>query len=64
MDYTKIDGNAFGIIGAVSRHLKNEGRYDEAEAFTAKAMESESYDKLLQFAMATVPHTVDNEDWE
>lgn len=61
MDYTKVDGNAFAIIGAVSRHLKREGRADEAAEFATKAMDSGSYDELLQLALATVPHESDEE---
>lgn len=59
------DGNAFAIIGAVSKAIKREGvaagyfvdsaeAYRAAEAYSAEAQQSESYDALLQHAMRTV----------
>ena len=42
------DGNAFAIIGAVSKTLKNNGLTQEAKEFTNKAFSCESYDHLLQ----------------
>ncbi len=48
------DGNAFAIIGAVTRALKGAG-VDKAgvEAFTTEAMAGD-YDHLLQVCMKTV----------
>lgn len=52
------DGNAFAIIGRVSRELKRQipgdaGRRAAAE-FGARAMESGSYDALLRLCMSWV----------
>ena len=44
------DGNAFAILGAVSRALKRGGHSDLAAEFTKEAM-SGDYDHLLQTAM-------------
>lgn len=41
------DGNAFSIIGNVSRTLKKAGQKEKAKEFTEKAMEQPSYDDLL-----------------
>lgn len=51
---TGQSGNAFAIIGAVSRALRREVGADAATQFTSTAMEQESYDALLRFAMSTV----------
>ena len=51
---TGEDGNAFAIIGAVSKALKRAGFRDEAEAFKIAAFDCESYDALLVLAMETV----------
>ena len=49
------DGNAFAIIGSVSKALKRARvPADEVSEFCSKAMQSESYDHLLQFVMETV----------
>lgn len=41
------DGNAFSVIGNVSRCLKRNGLHEQAKEFTEKAFKSESYDALL-----------------
>jgi hypothetical protein len=51
---TGTDGNAFAIIGNVSRALKRAGLRDAAAAFSAEAMQCDSYDALLVLAMQTV----------
>lgn len=59
------DGNAFAIIGGVSKAIKRQGvssgtfetqeeAYAAAAEYSKEAMESESYDALLQHAMRTV----------
>lgn len=48
------DGNAFAVIGAVSKALKKAGEVEAAKEFTDKAFQSESYDALLQLCMKTV----------
>lgn len=48
------DGNAFAIIGAVSVAIRRGVGSSEAKAYSAEAMQTESYDALLQHAMATV----------
>jgi len=48
------DGNAFGIIGSVSRALRRAGHREAAETFSREAVDSPSYDALIQLAMRTV----------
>lgn len=48
------DGNAFAIIGRVSKAITKEEGKDAARRFSEQAMLSESYDDLLQFCMSTV----------
>lgn len=48
------DGNAFAIMGAVSRGLRKAGHPDAAEEWVKDAMNSESYDALLELAVHTV----------
>ncbi len=48
------DGNAFAIIGRVSRALESAGLRAEAAEFQQKAFACGSYDELLQLVMATV----------
>lgn len=50
---TGEDGNAFAIIGAVSKALRRGGQPEAAAEFQAEAM-SGDYDHLLQTAMAYV----------
>lgn len=51
------DGNAFAIIGAVSRELRRRVGSAEADRFVSAAMKCGSYDELLHFAMSTVDVT-------
>lgn len=51
---TGRDGNAFAIIGTVSRALRRAGHVQAADEFSGRAMDCESYDELLQLAMTTV----------
>lgn len=49
------DGNAFAIIGTVSKALKRANvPMDEVKAFQQQCMQSESYDALLGLVMQTV----------
>ena len=48
---TDVDGNVFMIIGTVRKALQRAGLNDEAEEFTKKAHNAESYDKVLQLCM-------------
>jgi hypothetical protein len=48
------DGNAFAIIGAVTRGLRLAGYHADANEFSNVAMNCESYDELLQLAVTTV----------
>jgi hypothetical protein len=41
------DGNAFSVIGNVSKCLKRNGLPDKAKEFTDKAFKCDSYDALL-----------------
>ncbi len=45
---TGIDGNVFSIIGTMSRTLKAQGLFKEAQDFSMKAMNCHSYDAVLQ----------------
>lgn len=48
------DGNAFAIIGAISRALRREVSADAAQQYQKEATSCTSYDELLQHAMSTV----------
>ena len=48
------DGNAYALIGRVSRALKDAGQREEARAFMAKATDCKSYDELLRYIMGVV----------
>lgn len=48
------DGNAFSVMGRVSKAIRRQVGSAEANAYLAEAMSSESYDALLQHAMRTV----------
>jgi hypothetical protein len=48
------DGNAFAIIGRVSKALKRAGLEKEAEEFKQKAMACPSYDALLMLVLEYV----------
>ena len=51
------DGNAFAVIGNVSRALKRAGLQDQASEFYARAMKMPSYDALLQLVFEYVEVT-------
>jgi len=48
-----VDGNAFSVMGAVSKALKRSGQGDKVEEYRAKAM-SGDYDNLLRVSMEYV----------
>jgi hypothetical protein len=49
------DGNAYAIMGAVQKAMrKAEIPQHEIEAYLTRSMSSQSYDELLQVAIATV----------
>jgi hypothetical protein len=48
------DGNAFSIIGKVQKAIRSAEGADAARKFNEQAMQSGSYDELLQFCMSTV----------
>lgn len=50
---TGEDGNAFAIMGAVSKALRQAGHGDAVNGYMAEAMSSD-YDHLLQTTMAYV----------
>ena len=50
---TKMDGNAFAIMGRVQKALKRDGRSDLAERF-AKEAQSGDYDHMLRVCMKYV----------
>ena len=45
---TGTDGNAFAVIGNVSKALRKAGLPEQASKFASEAMGCESYDALLQ----------------
>lgn len=51
---TGQDGNAFAVMGAVSAAIRRAHGSAAASAYSAEAMESDSYDALLRHAMQTV----------
>lgn len=48
------DGNVFAVIGNVSRALKDAGQHDRATEFRKRALESHSYDDVLQLSFQYV----------
>lgn len=50
---TETDGNAFCIIGKVSKALKNAGHIDLAKEYQKEAMKGD-YDNLLRVSMEYV----------
>lgn len=48
------DGNAFSVIGKVQKAIRSAEGVDAARRFSEEAMQSGSYDELLQFCMSTV----------
>jgi hypothetical protein len=50
---TGEDGNAFAVMGAVTRAMKRAGHGDQVDTFRAEAM-SGDYDHLLQTCMRWV----------
>lgn len=48
------DGNAFAIMGNVSRAIKVKHGLEASKQFSNEAMMSASYDALLQLVMETV----------
>ena len=61
IDYVEVDvdlegedGNAFAIMGRVSRALKNAGQREQADAFVKEAMSQTSYDNLIQLCFKYV----------
>ena len=51
---TGQDGNAFAIIGAVSKALRQAEGAEVASEWSRAAMDSGSYDDLLRLAMSWV----------
>lgn len=60
------DGNAFAIMGRVSKALKRAGEHEAAEEYTNAAFEAESYDALLRLTLEYVSEDeeMDDEDDE
>ena len=56
------DGNAFAIIGRVSKALKQAGYRDLASEFTSAAMRQKSYDDLLCLVLDYVEEQESDED--
>ena len=48
------DGNAFSIIGRVSRAIRRAEGNEAATEFSSAAMKCGSYDEVLQLCMRTV----------
>jgi hypothetical protein len=53
-ELTTCDGNVFFIIGRVSKTLKRAGLEAEAKEFVDKAMNTRSYDEVLQLCFKYV----------
>ena len=56
LNYDKVDGNAFAIMGAVQQALEHAGASKEYCNLVIKDMMSGDYDHLLQVAMAEVEY--------
>jgi len=54
VELSGTDGNAFSVIGKVQKAIRNAEGVDAARRFSEEAMQSGSYDELLQFCMSTV----------
>ena len=54
VELTGTDGNAFSVIGKVQKAIRRAEGVDAARRFSEQAMQSGSYDELLQFCMSTV----------
>tara|TARA_R100000152_G_C6741663_1_gene165457 strand:+ start:80 stop:283 length:204 start_codon:yes stop_codon:yes gene_type:complete len=54
VELTGTDGNAFSVIGKVQKAIRRAEGVDAARRFSEEAMQSGSYDELLQFCMSTV----------
>lgn len=48
------DGNAFSIMGEVTRAMRRAGKVDGIDDFMAEATSAESYDAFLRVVMRTV----------
>jgi hypothetical protein len=57
------DGNAFSILGRVSRAMKRAGLHDQWEEFRAEATASD-YDNLLMTVMRWFSVDGENLNWE
>ncbi len=55
------DGNAFAVMGAVTKALKSAGQRDKVEEYRTKAM-SGDYDNLLRVSMEYVDFVGGGED--
>lgn len=53
-----LDGNAFSVMGAVAKALKQAGQGDKVAEYQAKAM-SGNYDHLLSVSMEYVDFTLE-----
>lgn len=51
---TGTDGNVFSIIASVTSCLKKAGLKEQADEFTTKAFECDSYDAVLQLCFEYV----------
>ena len=56
------DGNAFAIIGRVSRTLKRSGMWDTAKEYQERAFACHSYDDLLALTLEYVEEGSDEEE--
>jgi hypothetical protein len=54
VELTGTDGNAFALIGRVTRAIAAHAGADAAGTWQAEAMDAGSYDELLQLIMRTV----------
>jgi len=53
-------GNAFAVISAVAKRLRDEGRIDDEKKYRSEALEAKSYDELMQLSL----EYVSIENWE
>lgn len=61
IDYTKIDGNAFNIMGVVAGAIRRAGGTKaDVDEYTNLAM-SGDYDNLLRVSMQYVAHESDDD---
>lgn len=59
-----VDGNAFSVISAVAKRLREEGKKEVEREYRIKALDCGSYEELLQLSLEYVPLENWEGDWD